>query len=434
MIPRYSRPAMSRVFTDETRMGLWLAVEKAALAALVVEGIAPEEAFRAVEPLEEVDVAAVQAREAEIHHDLAAFVDVVGRSAPGAAGWLHWGLTSSDVVDTALALQLVQAGGIILDELARARTAVARLVHEHAGTVELGRTPGIAAKPITFGVKLAGWWHTLGRDEVRIAGALEAVRVGKLSGAVGVYSGVSMAVERRVLEALALERDPSATQVVQRDRHAQLLSALALCGANLERVATEVRHLQRSEVAVVHEPFGRGQKGSSAMPHKRNPIVAERICGLARVLRGHAQVALENVALWHERDISHSSAERVVLPDAFLALDYMLDRFTWLVEGLDVDVDRMRANLDAQRGLPSSQRVLLALVRAGADRDDAYRMVQGAALRVHGGEAPDLATALEADAAVVDLLGGAGEVRTLAATSVVPDAVSELVASVPSPS
>lgn len=381
MIQRYSRPAMACIFTEETKLGLWLAIEKAVLAALVARGTAPREAYEALAAVDSVDVAAVHAREAEIHHDLAAFVDVVGAAAPGAAAWLHYGLTSSDVVDTALALQMQQAGDLLVTQLQQARKSVLALAYKHRKSLMLGRTHGMPAEPTTFGAKAVSWWHQLTRDEERIVVALSACSVGKLSGAVGTYSGVPVDVERAVLSALGLGHDPSATQVVQRDRHAQLLSAMAICAATLERCATEIRHLQRSEVGEAFEPFGSSQKGSSAMPHKRNPIVAERICGLARVVRGYVQTAFENIALWHERDISHSGAERIIIPDAFMALDYMLDRWNWIAAGLEVDEDRMLINLDAQRGQTASQQVLLALVEVGIARDDAYRMVQRAAQR-----------------------------------------------------
>ncbi|MBC7462396.1 MAG: adenylosuccinate lyase [Thermoleophilia bacterium] len=410
MIDRYSRPGMSAVFTDAARMRNWLEVERAALAALVAEGIAPQSALDGLAHMTEVDVAAVQAREAEIHHDLAAFVDVVAAEAPEAGGWLHYGLTSSDVVDTALALQLREAGRIVLGGIAGLRAAVLRRAHEHRDTVMLGRTHGMPAETITFGAKLAGWWHQLGRDEARVHDALLEVEVGKLSGAVGMYSGVSPAVEARVLRSLGLGRDPSATQIVQRDRHAALLGALAVLASTLDRIAVEVRHLQRADVAEASEAFGRSQKGSSAMPHKRNPIVSEQISGLARVIRANADVALQNVVLWHERDISHSSAERVIFPDTFLLTDYLLAKAIWLVDGLEVHVDRMQLNIASQRGLVASQRVLLALIEAGAVRDDAYRAVQEAAHRVLDpldATAVDLATALAADERVTGSLDAA---------------------------
>ena len=293
----------------------------------------------------------------------------------------------------------------MLDGVERAFAAVVARAEEHRETITIGRTHGVHAEPTTFGLKLAGWAFALERDRARVARALEGMRVGKLSGAVGTYSAADPEVERVACERLGLEPAPSSTQILQRDRHAEVLNALALLAASLERFALELRHLARTEVREVEEPFGSGQKGSSAMPHKRNPIVSERICGLARVVRGHAVVGLENVALWHERDISHSSAERVVLPDAFLAVDYMLDRFAWLLEGLVVRTERMRENLDASHRLYFSQRLLLALVEAGLSRDDAYRLVQRHAMRAwdEGLDFPELVRADAEIAGAVDL-------------------------------
>jgi adenylosuccinate lyase len=373
---------MQRIWSDESRLARWLEVELAALDGWAEVGAVPREAAeairqRAVPPSPE--------RVAEIEevtqHDVAAFVDAVAGDLGADGRWLHYGLTSSDVVDTALALQVREAGQLILEGIERTLEAVARRAEEHRDTVTVGRTHGVHAEPITFGAKLAGWAFEVDRDRERVARALEGMRVGKLAGAVGTYAGGDPEVERIACERLGLVPESAATQVIPRDRHAELLSALALSASSLERFATEVRHLARTEVGEVQEPFGRGQKGSSAMPHKRNPVVAERICGLARIVRAAALVGFENVPLWHERDISHSSAERVVLPDAFLALDYMLDRFAWLVEGLVVDPERMRSNLEASHGLAFSQRVLTALVAGGLTRDDAYRLVQRHAMR-----------------------------------------------------
>jgi adenylosuccinate lyase len=285
------------------------------------------------------------------------------------------------VVDTALSLQIREAGALILDGIDAALAAVVARAEQHRLTECIGRTHGVHAEPTTFGLKLAVWAFELGRSRTRVARALEGIRVGKLSGAVGQYAAIDPEVERIACERLGLEPAPASTQILQRDRHAELLSALALCAASLEKFALEIRHLARTEVREVEEPFGKGQKGSSAMPHKRNPVVAERICGLARVVRAAAVVGLENVALWHERDISHSSAERVVIPDAFLALDYMLDKFTWLVEGMTVRPEQMRRNLESSHGLYFSQRLLLALVESGLERDEAYRLVQRNAMR-----------------------------------------------------
>jgi len=373
---------MARIWSDEGKLERWLEVELAALDGWAEVGVVPAEA---VEAIRAKAVGPTPERVAEIeektHHDLAAFVDAVASELGPEGRWFHYGLTSSDVVDTALALQMVAGGKLILAALDRAFDAVAARAEEHRLTITIGRTHGVHAEPTTFGLKLAGWALELDRARTRVASALEGVRVGKLSGAVGNYAAIDPEVERVACERLGLEPEPAATQVVQRDRHADLLAALALAAASLERFSVEIRHLARTEVAEVQEPFGKGQKGSSSMPHKRNPVVAERICGLARVVRAASIVGLENVALWHERDISHSSAERVVIPDAFLALDYMLDRFAWLVEGLVVRSERMRRNLALSRGLYFSQRVLLALVETGLSRDEAYRLVQGHAMR-----------------------------------------------------
>jgi adenylosuccinate lyase len=323
----------------------------------------------------------VEAIEAETRHDVIAFLTHVEQVIGPEARYLHLGMTSSDLLDTALALQLSAAADLLLADLDRLLETLKSRAHEHKGTLCIGRSHGIHAEPTTFGLKLLGWVFQLERDSERIGRALAGLRVGKLSGAVGTYATSSPEVERLACEALGLESAPTSTQILQRDRHAELLSALAILASSLDRFALEIRHLARTEVREVEEPFGVGQKGSSAMPHKRNPIVAERICGLARLVRGYALVGLENVALWHERDISHSSAERVALPDAFLVVDYMLDRFAWLVEGLVVRPERMRGNLEATGGLFFSQRLLLALVESGLDRDEAYRIVQRHAMR-----------------------------------------------------
>ncbi len=374
---------MARVWSDERKLELWLAVELAALEAWAELGVVPPEVARSTR---EQAQAPTPARVAEIEqrtqHDLAAFVDAVAETLDEEGRrFFHYGLTSSDVVDTALSLQIREAGELLLQGLDRAIAAVARRAQEHKHTLVMGRTHGIHAEPITFGLKLAGWALELARGRERLERALEEARVGKLSGAVGTYAATDPELERLACERLRLQPEPISTQVVPRDRHAQLLCVLALLATTLERLATEIRHLARSEVGEVEEPFRPGQKGSSAMPHKRNPITAERICGLARVVRAAALVGLENVPLWHERDISHSSAERVALPDAFLALDYMLDRFAWLVEGLVVRPERMRRNLEESRGLFFSQRLLLALIEAGMPRQEAYALVQRHAMR-----------------------------------------------------
>jgi adenylosuccinate lyase len=376
---------MKRIWSDESRLARWLEVELAALDGWAEVGAVPREAAEAIRanavPPSPERVAEI---EEVTQHDVAAFVDAVAGELGADGRWFHYGLTSSDVLDTALALQVREACLLILDGLEKAFAAVVRRAEEHRETVMVGRTHGVHAEPITFGAKLAGWAFELERDCGRLERALAGISVGKLAGAVGIYGGGDPEMERVACGLLGLMPEPAATQVVPRDRHAELLSALALCATSLERFALEIRHLARTEVAEVQEPFGKGQKGSSAMPHKRNPVVAERICGLVRVVRAAALVGLENVPLWHERDISHSSAERVVIPDAFLALDYMLDRFAWLVDGLVVDVARMRANLGSSHGLVFSQRVLSALVAGGLARDEAYRLVQRHAMRAWG--------------------------------------------------
>jgi adenylosuccinate lyase len=368
---------MARIWADEGKLRTWLEVELAATAAWAELGVVPREAAQAIEaraapPSPE----RVGELEAILHHDTAAFVDAVSETLGDEGRWFHYGLTSSDVVDTALALQIREAGALVLDGIDRALAAVVARAEQHRGTIQIGRTHGVHAEPTTFGLKLAGWAFELDRNRRRVARALEGMCVGKLSGAVGTYAATDPELERIACERLGLEPAPTSTQILQRDRHAELLAALAIVASSLDTFALEIRHLARTEVGEVQEPFGRGQKGSSAMPHKRNPVVAERICGLARVVRAAALVGFENVALWHERDISHSSAERVVIPDAFLAVDYMLDRFSWLVEGLHVREERMRRNLEASHYLFFSQRVLLALVESGLKRDDAYRLVQ----------------------------------------------------------
>jgi adenylosuccinate lyase len=373
---------MKRIWSDESRLARWLEVELAALDGWAEVGALPREAAesiraKAVPPSPE----RVAEIEEQTQHDVAAFVDAVAAELGREGSWFHYGLTSSDVLDTAFALQGREACLLLLEGLDKAFAAVVRRAEQHRETVMVGRTHGVHAEPITFGAKLAGWAFELERESDRLERALAGISVGKLAGAVGIYGGGDPEMERVACGLLGLMPEPAATQVIPRDRHAELLSALALCAASLERFALEIRHLARTEVGEVQEPFGKGQKGSSAMPHKRNPVVAERICGLARVVRAAALVGLENVALWHERDISHSSAERVVVPDAFLALDYMLDRFAWLVDGLVVDAERMQANLESSHGLVFSQRVLSALVAGGLARDEAYRLVQRHAMR-----------------------------------------------------
>jgi adenylosuccinate lyase len=378
VIERYTRPAIGAVWTDAARMEAWRQVEVAASEEM--DGPSPSdlEAIRAAT----FTVEAVKEREKVTDHDVAAFVDVLSASAGDSGRWIHYGLTSSDVLDTALALQLRAAGEIVLEGARELADAFAERAREHVDTVCVGRTHGVHAEPTTFGIKLAGFAFEARRNAERLERAFADAAVGAVSGAVGTYSATSPEFEARVLARLGLRAEPVSTQVVPRDRHAELLQAIALAGAGLERFATEIRHLQRTEVREVEEPFRSGQqKGSSAMPHKRNPITTERITGLARLLRGYATAAVENVALWHERDISHSGAERVALPDATILLDYMQSLALRVVRGMVVHADRMRENLDLTHGALFSQRVLLALVANGMQRDDAYRIAQEHAQR-----------------------------------------------------
>jgi adenylosuccinate lyase len=398
MIARYTRPEIGAVWTDEARFRAMRDVEVAAAEAL--EGPTPDEldAIRAAT----FTVDAINEREKITDHDTAAFVDVLAASAGPAGRWIHYGLTSSDVVDTGLALQLKRAGEVILPAARQLAWELAEKAREHAGTLCVGRTHGVHAEPTSFGLKLAGYAMEAHRNAERLERAFAQAATAAISGAVGTYATLGPAYEERVLAGLGLRAEAISTQVVPRDRHAELLSAIALAGAGLERFATEIRHLQRTEVREVEEPFRAGQKGSSAMPHKRNPVVAERICGLARVLRGNAQVGVENVALWHERDISHSSAERIVLPDSTILLDQVLALALRIVRGMTVHADRMRANLELTSGALFSQRVLLALVASGMQRDDAYRIVQRLAQQAWDTQTP-LRRLLEQEDVSLDL-------------------------------
>ena len=381
MISRYTREEIGSVWTDQRRMSGWLDVELAATDAWAAEGVIPSEAAAACRERAAFTVDEVKERERTTGHDVAAFVDVVAAAIGEEGRWIHYGLTSSDVLDTALALQLRDAGRVVLAGASAFRDALVERALAERDTLCVGRTHGIHAEPTTFGLRLAGFAFEADRNLRRLSDAFEQAQVGKLSGAVGTYATVSPAIERRVTEALGIRAEDASTQVVPRDRHAAVLAAIAIAGAGLERFATEVRNLQRTEVNEVNEPFGAGQKGSSAMPHKRNPILAERITGLARVLRGYAQAGMENVALWHERDISHSGAERVILPDATIALDYVQHLGTRIAAEMTVNAERMRENLELTHGALFSQRALTALVEAGMGRDDAYRLVQEAAHR-----------------------------------------------------
>jgi adenylosuccinate lyase len=386
MIARYTRPQMGAIWHDENKFGQWLEVELAASEALADLGVVPREAANQLRAHAAFDVARIHAIEKEVKHDVIAFTTAVAESMAAAghaeaSRWFHYGLTSNDVVDTAQALQLRQACRILLDELSSLRDVLKRRALEFRETVQIGRTHGVHAEPITFGLKLAIWYEEAGRNQERLEAAAEGVRVGKISGAVGTFAHIGPEVEERICARLGLKPAPVASQVLQRDRHAQLVSTLALVTALLEKIALEVRHLQRTEVREAEEYFARGQKGSSAMPHKRNPVTCEQICGLARVVRANVQAAFENIALWHERDISHSSVERVILPDSTILADYLLHKTTNLVDKMLVYPDRMRRNLEMTRGLVFSGQLLLDLAAAGMLREQAYRVVQTQAMK-----------------------------------------------------
>ena len=393
MIARYTRPELGVLWTEEAKLEAWRQVEVAACEEMDGPAEAELDAIRGAR----ASVEAVQEREAVTDHDVAAFVDVLSADAGPAGRWIHFGLTSSDVLDTALALQLRQVGAVLVPQAQELARALAERAREHVGTLCVGRTHGVHAEPTTFGIKLAGFAMEAHRNAGRLERAFAQAATGAVSGAVGTYSATSPEFEARVLARLGLDAEPVSTQVVPRDRHAELLGAIALAGAGLERLATEVRHLQRTEVLEASEPFRSGQqKGSSAMPHKRNPISTERVTGLARVLRGYAQTGLEDVALWHERDISHSGAERVVLPDATILLHYMTHVMLRIVRGLEVHAARMRENLELTHGALFSQRLLLALIQGGATRDEAYRIAQELAQRAWDERTP-LRALVEAD-------------------------------------
>ncbi|MGE3277599.1 MAG: adenylosuccinate lyase [Vicinamibacterales bacterium] len=406
MIPRYTNPEMGRIWSQERRYETWLAVELAAADAMAEAGIVPAEAARELREKGAFDIARIDAIEQVTHHDVIAFTTSVAEKVGPAARWLHFGLTSSDVVDTAQALQLVEATDLILRLVDGLREAVKARALEHRRTAMIGRTHGVHAEPMTFGLKLAMWYDELGRDRARLERAREAVRVGKISGAVGTFAHLDPAIEEAVCRRLGLEPAPISTQVIQRDRHAELLSALAITAASLETFALEIRGLQKTEIGEAEEPFAKGQKGSSAMPHKRNPIGCEQIVGLARLLRANATAGFENVALWHERDISHSSVERVILPDSFIALDHMLRRFTRIVAGMVVYPERMRENLARSRGVVFSGQILLELARRGISREQAYEWVQRNAMRAFH-EQTDFKGLLLADAEVTAVLPAA---------------------------
>jgi adenylosuccinate lyase len=401
MIPRYTRPEMGRIWTDQNKFDQWLKVELAATEVLAELGEVPADAARRLRAHASFDVSRIHAIEKEVKHDVIAFTTSVAEklSAAGdteASRWLHYGLTSNDIVDTAQALQLKQSSELLLDGIDRLRSVLKRRALEFQNTVQVGRTHGVHAEPITFGLKLAIWYEEAGRNLERFRHAAEDVRVGKISGAVGTLAHIGPEAEERICERLGLKFAPVSSQVIQRDRHAFYISTLALIVAGLEKIALEIRHLQRTEVREAEEFFSKGQKGSSAMPHKRNPITSEQICGLARVVRANAQSAFENIALWHERDISHSSVERIILPDSIILTDYLLNKTTDLIDNLLVYPERMRRNLDMTNGLIFSGQLLLDLAAEGMLREKAYRVVQAHAMKAWEQES-DFRAAIEAD-------------------------------------
>src|SRR5689334_23628347 len=406
MIRRYTHPEMGAIWSDQRRYETWLEVELAAADAMADAGLIPREAAAELRAKASFDIARIEEIEQTTQHDVIAFTTAVAEKVGPAARWLHFGLTSSDVIDTAQALQMREACGLIVRNIGVLMEAVRERAEEHRRTPMIGRTHGVHAEPMTFGLKLALWYAELQRDLERVLRARDVVSVGKISGAVGTFAHLDPAIEARVCERLGLQAAPVSSQVIQRDRHAELLSALAITAASLEKFALEIRGLQKTEIGEVEEPFGKGQKGSSAMPHKRNPIGCEQIVGLARLIRANAMAAMENVALWHERDISHSSVERVILPDSFIAVDHMLRRFTRIVSGMVVHADRMRENLARSRGVVFSGTVLLELAKKGVSREQAYEWVQRNAMRSFD-EQRDFKTLLAADPDVSRVLTSA---------------------------
>jgi adenylosuccinate lyase len=403
MIPRYTHPDMGRIWSEERKYETWLQVEIAAAEAMAEAGIIPHEAAREIKERSKFDVDRIAAIEETTQHDVIAFTTSVAEHVGPSARWLHFGLTSSDVVDTAQAIQMREATTLLMKDVEALLEVVRSRAEEHRRTPMIGRTHGVHAEPMTFGLKLALWYAELQRDYERLRRAKAVIAVGKVSGAVGTFAHLDPSIEADICRRLGLEPAPVSSQVIQRDRHAELLSAIAITGASLEKFALEIRGLQKTEIGEVQEPFGKGQKGSSAMPHKRNPVGCEQITGLARLLRANAHAALENIALWHERDISHSSVERVILPDSFIALDHMLRRFTRIMKGLVVNAERMLQNLQLSRGVVFSGTVLLELAQRGVSREQAYEWVQRNAMRSHD-EAGDFQQLLLADKDVMGVL------------------------------
>jgi len=402
MIERYSRPDMKRVWSEENKFNKWLEVEIAVCEAWAEEGVIPRKDMAKIK-LAKCDLKRMEEILKETHHDMTAFVGSVSESLGEESRFIHLGMTSSDVMDTALSMQLVEAANILLDDIKELTAVLAKQAIKHKYTVMIGRTHGVHAEPITFGLKLAIWVEEMRRNRQRLMDAQKVISVGKISGAVGTYATLSPTIEEKACARLGLETAPVSNQVLQRDRHAQFMTTLAIIASSLEKFATEIRALQKTETREAEEPFSSGQTGSSAMPHKRNPELCERVCGLARLIRGNAMTSLENVALWHERDISHSSAERIILPDACFALDYILNLFTGVMNGLKVFPQNMEKNLNVTRGLIFSQRVMLAIINKGVSRQEAYKMVQRNAMKTWNGSRNFL-TLLKADPDVTKVL------------------------------
>jgi adenylosuccinate lyase len=405
MIDRYTRKPMKAIWSEQNKFRKWLEIELLACEAQAQLGNIPADDLKAIKQGASFDIERINQIETEVHHDVIAFLTSVGEKVGPSSRFIHMGMTSSDVLDTAWGSLMKEAGELVLEGMRKLSQALRKKAMEHKDTLMMGRSHGVHAEPTTMGLKFAMWWQENERNIVRMESAVKAAACGKISGAVGTFAHIDPRVEEYVCGKMGLMPEPVATQVVQRDRHAEYLCTLAVVAASLEKIALEIRHLQRTEVREAEEPFAKGQKGSSAMPHKKNPIICERICGMARLLRGNAQVGLENVALWHERDISHSSAERVVIPDSTIALDYMLDKAVWLIEGLRVNPQRMLKNIESSGGLIFSQALLLALVEKGKSREEAYALVQRNALRVWE-EGGSLRVAAENDREISSLLKG----------------------------
>lgn len=402
MIARYSRPAMGKIWTEENKFQTWLDIEILACEAQSELGVIPKDAVKVIREKAKFDAERIDEIELEVKHDVIAFLTNVGEHVGPESRYIHLGMTSSDVLDTALSLQMKQAAALLLQDLHRLREILARRAKEHKYTVMIGRTHGIHAEPTTFGLKLASWYDETNRNIRRLEQAKETISCGQISGAVGTYEHIDPFVERYVCEKLDLKPAPISTQILQRDLHAEFMTTLAIIGSSLEKFSTEIRHLQKTEVSEAEEFFSKGQKGSSAMPHKRNPVTCERVTGLARVLRGNAQAAMENISLWHERDITHSSVERIVIPDSCILLDYMLGLFTDIIDKLIVYPENMRKNIELTRGLIFSQEVLLALTKKGMKREDAYALVQKYAMEIwsHEGEKKNLRDVLMPDTGI----------------------------------